>query len=546
MLREYRLTNFKAFGETVTIPIRPLTLIFGANSSGKSSIFQSLLLLKQTLEEAKNPNTALLPKGSLVDLGIYSDFIHRHETDRNFEFGVRFNLGNTNESTVHEDRRQEYIPSPPRGRQILNAVGIADTSLTLKFSYDEEKRILEPFGLDLTIEDEQLPLISYNDNKVSFNFESKFWRPWWIHMKRYISDLIAWAHSIEDGETGEDIGRDWQGLQSTLKRYQLEDIIVESIGFRKFFPDKKLGSISFRKFFPDKFKFDLMSFTKLVNWKINISLVAQYDTDDRTEYDETPDVSHRDVREELNESVCQIAAAICSPLPRILENLAYLGPLRSQPEHYYEYSGDVSEYVGQRGENLPSILFKKPDILEEINDALERLGVRYRLKLSKLRHEDDSLSDIFSLLLIDKRTGIDASLRDVGFGISQVLPIVVQSCLSEKKTLLIEQPEIHLHPAHQAELGDLFIRSAKERGNTLLLETHSENLILRILRRIRETTEGELPSDLPPIRPEDVSVLYVQPGEKGAQVVEIPVTEDGDFDRPWPQGFFEESIKELV
>ena len=55
MLREYRLTNFKAFGETVTIPIRPLTLIFGANSSGKSSIFQSLLLLKQTLEEAQNP-----------------------------------------------------------------------------------------------------------------------------------------------------------------------------------------------------------------------------------------------------------------------------------------------------------------------------------------------------------------------------------------------------------------------------------------------------------------------------------------------------------
>ena len=92
MLREYRLTNFKAFGETVTIPIRPLTLIFGANSSGKSSILQSLLLLKQTLEEAKNPNTALLPKGSLVDLGTYRDFVHRHETERDFEFGARFGL----------------------------------------------------------------------------------------------------------------------------------------------------------------------------------------------------------------------------------------------------------------------------------------------------------------------------------------------------------------------------------------------------------------------------------------------------------------------
>ena len=92
MLREYQLTNFKAFGETVAIPIRPLTLIFGANSSGKSSIFQSLLLLKQTLEEAKNLNTALLPKGSLVDLGTYRDFVHRHEIKRDFGFGVRFDL----------------------------------------------------------------------------------------------------------------------------------------------------------------------------------------------------------------------------------------------------------------------------------------------------------------------------------------------------------------------------------------------------------------------------------------------------------------------
>ncbi len=535
MLREYRLTNFKAFGETVTIPIRPLTLIFGANSSGKSSIFQSLLLLKQTLEEAKNPATVLLPKGSLVDLGTYRDFVHRHETNRSFEFRARFDLGNTNESIL--GKRQEYVPSLPGGRQILDAMGIADASLTLKFSYDEEKRTLEPSGVDLTIEDERLPLISYNDTEVSCNFESKFWRPWWSYMKRYIKELIAWAHSIEDGETGEDIGEDWEGLQSTLERYQLEDII-EGV--------KQSGSVDFRKFFPDKFKFDLMSFANLVNWKVNVSLVAQYSTKDGTEYDSTPDVSYRDIRGELNESICRFATAICSPLPRLLENLVYLGPLRSQPEHYYEYSDDVSEYVGQRGENLPSIIVKRSDILEEINGDLKRLRVRYRLKLSKLRHEDESSSNLFSPRLVDKDTGIDASLRDVGFGISQVLPIVVQSGLSEKKTLLIEQPEIHLHPAHQAELGDMFIRSAKERDNTLLLETHSEHLMLRILRRIRQTTNKD--SDIPEgckISPKDVAVLYVQPGKNGAEVIEIPVTEDGDFKNPWPGGFFEESIKEL-
>ena len=562
MLREYRLTNFKAFGETVTIPIRPLTLIFGANSSGKSSIFQSLLLLKQTLEEAKNPNTALLPKGSLVDLGTYSDFVHRHETDRDFEFGARFDLGNTNESiSVQEGKRQEYVPSLPGGRQILDAVGIADTSLALRFSYDEENRILEPAGVDLTIEDERHPLISYADNEVSFNFESKFWRPWWSYMKRYIREMIGWAHSIEDGETEEDIGGDWEGLQSTLDRYQLEDIIGDVKKFvemrqslskeaaeqkLELARQKLIGSIGFQKFFPDKFKFDLMSFTNPVNWKINISLIAQYYINDRTEYDETSDVSHRDIREELNESIHRTAAAICSPLPHILENLVHLGPVRSQPERYYEFSGDTTDYVGQSGEYLPSILFEDQELVEQANSDLERLGVKYRLKLDKLQYEDVSPSNIFSLRLVHTDTGIDASLRDVGFGISQVLPIVVQSRLSEKKTLLIEQPEIHLHPAHQAELGDMFIRSAKERGNTLLLETHSEHLILRILRRIRQTTNKD--SDIPEgckIRPEDVAVLYVQPGESGAQVIEIPVTEDGDFAEKWPRGFFTERAKEL-
>ena len=229
-----------------------------------------------------------------------------------------------------------------------------------------------------------------------------------------------------------------------------------------------------------------------------------------------------------------------------LENLVYLGPLRSPPKRFYEYSGDTTGYVGQSGEHLPSLLFEDQELVEQIDNDLRQLGVKYQLKVRKLQHEGGSPSNVFSLNLVDTRTGVDASLRDVGFGISQVLPIVMQSRLSEKKTLLIEQPEIHLHPAHQAELGDMFIRSALgEQGNTFLLETHSEHLMLRILRRIRETTDNELPESIPAIRPEDVAVLYVQPGEKGAQVIEIPVTEDGDFAEKWPQGFFAERVKEL-
>jgi hypothetical protein len=156
--------------------------------------------------------------------------------------------------------------------------------------------------------------------------------------------------------------------------------------------------------------------------------------------------------------------------------------------------------------------------------------------------------------LRDKDKGTTVSLQDVGVGVSQVLPVIINAFGKQNEFIAIEQPEIHIHPALQAELGDLFIESALgENKNTFLLETHSEHLILRLLRRIRETAEGDMedwPEDLRKacpdgIRPEDVAVLYVEPGEEGAKVIELPITPDGDFSRPWPGGFFGERSKEL-
>ena len=91
-----------------------------------------------------------------------------------------------------------------------------------------------------------------------------------------------------------------------------------------------------------------------------------------------------------------------------------------------------------------------------------------------------------------------------------------------------------------------FLESALgDSGNTFLIETHSEHLILRILRRIRETTDGELPQGIPDVYPEQVAVLYVQPGREDTEVLHIPVTADGEFERTWPNGFFAERAEEL-
>lgn len=137
------------------------------------------------------------------------------------------------------------------------------------------------------------------------------------------------------------------------------------------------------------------------------------------------------------------------------------------------------------------------------------------------------------------------SPSNMGIGFSQMMPLVASAFGSEKSLIAIEQPELHVHPALQTELADLFIQSAKERGNRFLIETHSEHLILRVMRRIRETTRNLLPEGKHPIRPEDVAVLYVQPGENGSTVQELRIDEQGRFLDNWPQGFFEERLDEM-
>jgi len=84
MLKEYQITNFKAFAGPANLPIKPITLIFGPNSSGKSCILQSLLMLKQTFQEGRDPNMSLLPKGNFVDLDSFREFIFNHDIKHSF------------------------------------------------------------------------------------------------------------------------------------------------------------------------------------------------------------------------------------------------------------------------------------------------------------------------------------------------------------------------------------------------------------------------------------------------------------------------------
>jgi len=174
-------------------------------------------------------------------------------------------------------------------------------------------------------------------------------------------------------------------------------------------------------------------------------------------------------------------------------------------------------------------------VIKDVEAEAERL----------LREIEASDADrLRELVLVDQRTNTVVTHRDVGIGISQVLPVLVMAYGSQGKLLTMEQPEIHLHPALQAELGDVFIEAALgDRGNTFILETHSEHLILRLMRRMRESN-AKKDIGLPAITPSDVSVLYVEPDGTRSIVREMPLNELGELVKSWPGGFFEEGLRE--
>jgi len=129
------------------------------------------------------------------------------------------------------------------------------------------------------------------------------------------------------------------------------------------------------------------------------------------------------------------------------------------------------------------------------------------------------------------------SPRGVGYGVGQVLPIVVQALVSEGGLMLVEQPEVHLHPRLQSAVGDLLIDTVTAGRAQLLVETHSEHLVLRLLRRVREGA----------LDPADLSILYVDLDDAGAAFVRrLEVDAEGDLIDGWPGGFFDERLAEVL
>ena len=229
----------------------------------------------------------------------------------------------------------------------------------------------------------------------------------------------------------------------------------------------------------------------------------------------------------------------------VLDSIVYLGPLRSYPARTYTVSGRNRLSTGVRGEFTPNVLYNNPELLGKVNGWFRQFRMPYEITVSKLG--DVALTgEYVSVNLIDKHTDTTITLADVGFGINQLLPVIVEGVTTQRHRFLepehaiicIEQPEIHLHPRLQAEIADLMIDTSKgHNGKQWIIETHSELLIRRIQRRIEEGA----------LNPSDVSVIYVDSYEdSGSEMTMLRLNEHGEFIDDWPNGFFEESYNEVM
>jgi predicted ATPase len=172
--------------------------------------------------------------------------------------------------------------------------------------------------------------------------------------------------------------------------------------------------------------------------------------------------------------------------------------------------------------------------------------------IGELQEIYQSLPVRSEIALRDFQKGILVAPGDVGVGISQMVPVVVAALRKRQGVLAIEQPELHIHPAIQVGMGDLFIRAMQPdsdglpvAGKTVLIETHSEHILLRLLRRIRERTEKELPPGVTGLAAGNLSVIYVEGDGQGVRFRPLRVGAEGEFRDRWPDGFFEERAGEL-
>jgi predicted ATPase len=225
-------------------------------------------------------------------------------------------------------------------------------------------------------------------------------------------------------------------------------------------------------------------------------------------------------------------------LARKLAEVRYVAPIRERIPRYGMVGTVAYSELGPSGQNLMRVL--SSDMVDEKKEtAIQKLNYWLNTKFKLLKNvrilDIDEAGTVKALVADDRQGERNINLASMGCGISQLVPVVVQTVLMPSSgCLLVEQPEIHLHPSAQADLADLFIKNIG-RKRQFIIETHSEHFVLRLRRRI---AEGK-------IKPEKIGIFFVEKKKGITWIQKLNLKSNGHFEE-WPTGFFEEGFKEAL
>lgn len=611
-ITKLKLANFRSFRKEQTIEFAPLTLLFGPNSVGKSTVLMALFYVQQILAKGQcDPQRIDAMGGRFV--GGFRHLVHGKRLDETLRIGVEFELGEKLGSSYAEVGDLVAIEIGPIGELIGLAARAHKMSVELEVSWspDQERAFVSRYTVGF--DGEELAEITSDSGLkqpmiTGINYQHRLLK--YDELTEWVSEQIEQGHAVhpslvdyildssdEEGPDLEELAYSDEALQSELHELtQIQPLISESVESNADIAESSLKYGSFAALGIKGFAGALPLLGRTLVTSLSLS----------------EDMQTRVVEEILSD----IFVAPLDNLLELLEESLCIGPLRHITDSTYQpnsypvqgdwYSGKacwdvlaakdperdtlINHWIADSDKlNLGyQLVYKTSELkakfvtprkvgslekLQEITQAYndgsfekelaEKMGgsldeaarTKMGAFLEKM-HEagfaikkadpdfGESSAQTTSLILWDSLNEIEVAPSDIGVGVSQLLPLVVASFIAKNGLVSCEQPELHVHPRIQVAIGDMLLHATDK--NSFLIETHSEHLVLRLLRRIRETTENRLPEHLPAVRPEDISIVYLEPGEDGVSVRRIEIDEDGEFTSRWPQGFFSERREELL
>ncbi len=542
------IEDFKSFAGKHEIPARPLTLIYGQNSSGKSTIIEALRVLKAIHADDKRAFGWDYRQS-------YRASVHRHDAKRRIGLGIRF-VAPMNLCAEIINTKYSALAGLPDAA--IAAFRNQDLGLTLRsFPFEEEQGAIRLGEIEFRVRTKNTA-DGWGSVKFIGGGGDFFLSTFTPSPKRDLETVVEqWAMQMLVDVIPEER---LQLVVDLLARHdehhaaQLDEYLTAEFGttpVSDFIDLLMAGGKALRRA-AKKFE---------IHWDGYVNPSAHKDGGEVRYRELAPEgyrAPHNDFAGQLVLALTELTASAAEfTLGRVqfVEAMRSRSPYIANPStlsdmNELELNFGAAAHILFQGMQYPWISQENLDTTP-MNQWLQRLGFPYELVVfpnastsGELKWLGEVLPEGGVIALRNLRNSHIALLDSVGYGISQVMPIIAQmtygagvmNSIPRRGIKCLQQPELHLHPKAQTELGDLLLHGV-ELGHQVIAETHSEHLLMRVQRRVREGV----------IAPDDVCVLYVDMDEKGRSTAQrLRLDETGAFIDPWPHGFFSERLDELL